>query len=90
MAGTRTNHSRRAMDYTEAKMKSGTLTEDGQHSFQPTQGLNESLLRSEISFWKELIDTCDSLQPTDSLERMRQALALAELHLSTLSSHYQH
>ena len=71
-------------------MKSGTLTEDGQHSFQPTQGLNESLLRSEISFWKELIDTCDSLQPTDSLERMRQALALAELHLSTLSSHYQH
>ncbi len=71
-------------------MKAGTMTEDLQHSFQPTIGLNEALLRSEISFWKELIDTCDSSQPPDSLERMQHALALAELHLSTLSSHFQH
>ena len=90
MAGTGTDHSHRAMNYTEAKMKAGTVTEDGQHSFQPTPGLNEALLRSEISFWKELINTCDSSQPIDSLERMRQALALAELHLSTLSSTYKH
>jgi hypothetical protein len=71
-------------------MKSHTLTEDGQNYFQPTRGLNVTLLRSEISFWKELIDTCDSSQSPDSLERMHQALALAELHLSTLSSSHQH
>jgi len=78
------------MDINEAKMKSGTLAEDQQHSFQPTRGLNEALLRSEISFWKELIHTCDTSQAPDSLERMQQALALAELHLSTLPSNFQH
>jgi hypothetical protein len=88
MTGTGVNDSCR--NNAEAKMKSRTLTEDGQNCFQPTRGLNVALLRSEISFWKELIDTCDSAQSPDSLERMHQALALAELHLSTLSSSLQH
>jgi hypothetical protein len=45
---------------------------------------NEALLRSEIGFWRELIDTCEGSQPTESLERMQQALALAESRLMTL------
>jgi hypothetical protein len=47
-------------------------------------GINEALLRSEIGFWQELIDACDDTQDDDSLERMRQALALAEFRLCRL------
>jgi hypothetical protein len=46
------------------------------------RGLNttagESLLRSEIAFWRELLVDCDGSAPPESIERMRQALALAE------------
>jgi len=38
----------------------------------------ESLLRAEIAFWRELLSECDRSVPPESLERMRQALALAE------------
>jgi hypothetical protein len=45
-------------------------------------GLNstaaESLLRAEIAFWRELLVDCDGSVPPESIERMRQALALAE------------
>lgn len=41
----------------------------------------EALLRAEIGFWRELLrDGADNL-PAESLERVRQALALAEYKL---------
>ena len=46
--------------------------------------LNEPMLRAEIGFWKELIESCDASQPPDSIERMHQALALAESRLAAL------
>jgi hypothetical protein len=39
---------------------------------------SETLLRAEIGFWRELLDECNPSVPADSIERMRQALALAE------------
>lgn len=44
----------------------------------------EALLRSEIEFWRELIDSCPDNHPEESIERMNQALALAESRLSSL------
>lgn len=41
-------------------------------------GVSEALLRAEIGFWRELLQECDQSVPADSVERMRQALALAE------------
>lgn len=49
---------------------------------------NEAMLRSEIGFWRELIDSCDESQPADSIERMQQALALAETRLQVLFQKY--
>jgi hypothetical protein len=45
----------------------------------------EALLQSEIEFWREVIATCPDTQSTASLERMHQALALAETRLARLS-----
>jgi hypothetical protein len=45
---------------------------------------SEALLRAEINFWRELLGESEGALPADSIERMRQALALAEhrfLHL---------
>ena len=39
---------------------------------------SEALLRAEIGFWRELLQECNQSVPADSIERMRQALALAE------------
>ena len=44
--------------------------------------IRKALLRSEISFWQELIDSCPKSHCPESLERMRQALALAESRLA--------
>ena len=41
-------------------------------------GTSEVLLRAEIGFWRELLNSCDRTVPADSIERMQQALALAE------------
>jgi hypothetical protein len=41
-------------------------------------GVSEALLRAEIGFWRELLQECEDSVPADSVERMRQALALAE------------
>lgn len=41
-------------------------------------GDSEALLRAEISFWRELLQECNDSVPAASIERMRQALALAE------------
>ena len=44
-----------------------------------------ALLQSEIEFWHEVIATCPVTQSVESLERMRQALALAEARLVRIS-----
>lgn len=46
--------------------------------------IGENLLRSEIEFWQEIIETCPVTQPPESIERMHQALALAESRLEKL------
>lgn len=46
----------------------------------------EAMLRTEISFWQDLIDTCPDSQSPDSIERMNHALALAKLRLAKLST----
>ncbi len=74
----------------EVKMKSGTITNENQDSLQHTNGINEALLRSEISFWDDMITGCDLAHPLESLERMQQALALAESRLATLYRGCQH
>ena len=38
----------------------------------------EALLHAEVSFWRDLLGDCDGTLPPESIERMRQALALAE------------
>jgi hypothetical protein len=45
-------------------------------------GAAEVLLRSEIGFWRELIDSCPEAHSSDSVERMNHALALAESRLA--------
>lgn len=47
------------------------------------QGLE--LLRTEVAFWRELIGECDGESSPESIERMRQALALAEKRISKLN-----
>lgn len=41
----------------------------------------ELLLRSEIAFWREMIEACEPGRSAESLERMKQALSLAEYRL---------
>ncbi|MBT8047347.1 MAG: hypothetical protein HKN57_04205 [Xanthomonadales bacterium] len=45
-----------------------------------------AMLRAEISFWQDLIEACPDSQSPDSIERMKQALALAEFRLAKLST----
>jgi hypothetical protein len=58
-------------------MKCGKLDATGVQ-----QGISEALLRSEIGFWREMIESCQETDPPDSIERMRYALALAESKLA--------
>ena len=44
----------------------------------------ECLLRAEIGFWRELLEVADCTVPAESIERMQQALALAECRLLQL------
>jgi hypothetical protein len=71
-------------------MKSGTITNQNQDSMRRATGIHEAMLRSEICFWKDLIAGCDPAHPLESLERMQQALSLAETRLATLFRDYQH
>lgn len=48
------------------------------------QGRIEFLLRSEVSFWRDLVTGSGDAVPPASIERMRQALALAESRLLQL------
>jgi len=52
---------------------------------QPALDLDcAALLQAEIGFWQEMIATCPASEPVESLERMRQALALAQSKLAML------
>ena len=71
-------------------MKSGTIVNKNRDFMWRTNGIYETLLRSEICFWKDLIAACEPAHPYDSLERMQQAQALAESRLATLLRDNQH
>ena len=51
----------------------------------PGNPTESDLLRSEIAFWQEMIETHCSDMPPDALERMRFALALARKRLAESS-----
>jgi hypothetical protein len=52
-----------------------------------TNGLNADLLRSEIQFWQGMIESLDDDKCSrESVERMHQALALAEYRLASLEA----
>ena len=59
-------------------------SEDGQTISFRHLGTNEALLRSEIGFWKEMIDSNGPTHVPATIERMEQALALAESRLAEL------
>ncbi len=65
-------------------MKSGTITNKNRDFMRRANGNYEALLQSEICFWKDTIAGCGPAQPLDSLERMQQALSLAESRLAAL------
>ena len=46
--------------------------------------IHAALLRSEIGFWRDMIETSRHTESLESLERMRSALSLAETRLSQL------
>ena len=48
-------------------------------TIRPVTG--ETLLRYEVGFWRDLLNTESGALPPESVERMRQALALAERRL---------
>ena len=58
------------------------MKSDRQGATGVRHGISEALLRSEIRFWREMIDSCQESDPPDSIERMRYALALAESKLA--------
>lgn len=45
---------------------------------------SEILLRTEVGFWRDLLQAADRTLPAESIERMQQALALAERRLLQL------
>lgn len=49
------------------------------HIAQPAGRVaGEEMLRAEIGFWREMLASCDGNVPAENIERMQQALALAE------------
>ena len=55
---------------------------------QTTEALNQSLLHSEVGFWREMLHSSDRYTPAASIERMKHALALAERKFNELLRHY--
>jgi len=66
------------------------IKSDRQGTTGATHGISQALLRSEIGFWRELIESCQESNPPDSIERMRYALALAESKLVQTRSNVYH
>jgi len=59
-------------------------TSEDSASTQAGPRVNETVLRSEIAFWQEMIGTTSNALPPEAVERMHHALALAEKRLSGL------
>jgi len=57
---------------------------------QAAPRFNETVLRSEISFWQEMIDSSGTALPPEAVERMHHAQALAENRLSRLYEEHVH
>jgi hypothetical protein len=70
------------------KPESKETDKRGKPGTAPGEGC-ESLLRAEIAFWRELLSDCDHSVPPESIERMRQALALAEQRFLQVCQHRQ-
>jgi len=66
------------------------IKSDRQGATGVKHGISEALLRSEIGFWREMIESCQESDPPDSIERMRYALALAESKLARPPSNIYH
>ena len=66
------------------------IKSDSQGTTDVQHGISEALLRSEIGFWRELIESCQETEPPDHVERMRYALALAESKLARPPSNVYH
>jgi len=49
-----------------------------------SESQTRALLQSEIRFWRDLIGSSPASQSADSMERMRYALALAEMRLANI------
>ncbi len=66
-------------------MNTSTNTKtERQTSPEPDCRKIESMIQAEIEFWKEIIATCPVTQSSECVERMHQALALAESRLANL------
>jgi hypothetical protein len=63
---------------------SRNMSSDRQGATGVQLGISEALLRSEVEFWCELIESCEENESPDSLERMRYAMALAESRLASV------
>jgi len=61
-------------DKEDAPTADGTMVRDAE-----AQG--DGLLRAEIGFWRQLLAAAEPTLPPESIERMQQALALAEYRL---------
>ena len=68
------------MDYDDNERSAGDGTNHAD------AGASETVLRAEIDFWRELLGDSNCSLPPESIERMRQALALAELRFLQLFS----
>jgi hypothetical protein len=65
-------------------MNTTKSTDEEMDSRDPLQGISAALLRSEIGFWQDLIEANEEPLAPGALERMEQALALAESRLKRL------
>ena len=64
-----------------------SIDETGSPSAQPevgAEGLYETMLQTEINFWRDLIECSEEAQTPECLERMQQAMALAQSRLQGL------
>ena len=62
-------------------MSKADIHDERGRSAADVRSVIESLLKSEISFWQELIRHPSSTMTEESMERMNQALALAQTKL---------
>ena len=70
-------------------MDTSNMADHNQHPHDPLYGINKALLCSEIGFWQEMLDSADASMTEEALERMEQALALAQSRLKSLSERFR-